>query len=558
MEDEPEGGDVVSRHASVRGSAPADQGFTLVEVVVAVAIFVMVTAAALTALIAALNTVRENADRVQAASIARGILEDLQAQGADALLVDLAATDDTSLGAASFGVPVASPYTATVTAAWRSISQYVDPCVQGSELSTRTFLLATVTVDGGTLTAPEVIDGVVPRLKAEPQGDEPGSIAVRVIDSTGAGVGGIAVTISTGPEVVATGPTDVQGCLLVDLLAPGADYVVAVGQEGSGSPYRTSTLGETATVTVSVDAGVATPVAFVLDKPGRVSFVAVDDSYAVLPVLTFPIVVVPALSTISPEFGGSPVSLFPDTYQAWLGDCPDAGRRQVTLPVTADDSLTVALEGNLVQLLAPQDDTLWMRHVIVDDAALLLDDTTLSPLCKGLETFEILPTTGPAGGLFPLNVPTGDWIFAAVSDDTTIDDTVSFGAATPSPCYLDLGVAAEAFTMAKKVRNRANTLANGDDTDVTTSILAAAWQLVAAESPWSGELGDDSVISDGASLTIKPLFGGTVVARHTIALDDTLVVDDSVYIRASVNDTPGAITLKAPWTLAPACPVVAP
>ncbi|MEK9809154.1 MAG: type II secretion system protein, partial [Candidatus Nanopelagicales bacterium] len=152
----------MSRHASGRGSASAEQGFTLVEVVVAVAIFVMVTAAALTALIAALNTVRENADRVQAASIARGILEDLQAQGADALLVDLAATDDTSLGAASIGVPVASPYTATVTAAWRSISQYVDPCVQGSELSTRTFLLATVTVDGGTLSAPEVIDGVVP------------------------------------------------------------------------------------------------------------------------------------------------------------------------------------------------------------------------------------------------------------------------------------------------------------------------------------------------------------------------------------------------------------
>lgn len=531
----------MNRHAS-------DEGFTLVEVVVAVAIFVMVTAAALTALIAALNTVRENADRVQAASIARGVVEDLQAQGADALLDRLGASiysaiDDSSL---SWEEP---PYTVTVSATWASINQLVDPCVRG-ELSARTYLLASVSVSGGTLLTPQVIDAVVPRLRPRPSGGEPGSIAVRVVDAKGVGVQGVTVDITsptaidgvTGtPGVTRLAYTDENGCALEDGLGTAVDYVVSISKAG----FVTPNLDPTASITVAVDAGINTPVGFVYDSPGLITFVNADDTYALLPTTTFPIILVPAASLNNLQFN-APVSVFPDTYQAWIGDCSDSGRRQATVSVAADDSATVALEGNLLQVLSPPTAALAMRHVPPT-----IDDTTLSDLCRGVTTVD-MATMDDSGGLLSFNVPTGSWIFSATVGADVTDDTVLLGAATPSPCSVDLGLASSALALAKQVKSAANN-AVADDSDVTTTELQTAWaEVSAAATPRQG-VGDDTVIVAADSITIRPLFG-RIVAEHVVRLEKNA----SNKWRAVVDDTAGPLVPIPPLVLADTCPVVTP
>ena len=75
-----------SRGAAARGN---DSGFTLMEVMVALGVFLAVTAATVTILLAALATVRENADRVLAASIARSQVEDLRLAGAEEIPIGL-------------------------------------------------------------------------------------------------------------------------------------------------------------------------------------------------------------------------------------------------------------------------------------------------------------------------------------------------------------------------------------------------------------------------------------------------------------------------------------
>ncbi len=533
------------RHAS-------DEGFTLVEVVVAVAIFVMVTAAALTALIAALNTVRENADRAQAASIARTVVEDLQAQGANALLDRLGA-DLTSPLDDSAIVFEEAPYTITVTAQWASINQLVDPCVQG-ELSARTYLLASVSVSGGSLISPQVVDGVIPRLKSRPASDEPGSIAIRVVDSAGNGVSGVSVRVSSeeagyDSDLALPGrTTDETGCLVIDNLAASVDYVVAVAKAG----FVTPELAPDASITVAVDPAINTPVGFVLDQPRTVVFENIDDSYAVNS--AFAVSIFPVVGLGQKIVLGAPEQLFPDTYQAWLGNCPDSGDRQVTVPVTPlqpgqqDDSITASLVGNLVQLLVPPKAAVEMRH-----APLLVDDTTLTDLCRGLRTVD-LAVMDDSGGILSFNVPTGEWVFAGAVDAGVVDDTVALFAASPSPCSIDLGLARASLALAKDVKSTANTAATAaDDTNVTVETLQQAWAEVALAAQPEQGLGDDTVTVGDDFIIIRPVFG-SIVAEHLVRLAQN--ADDTT--RAYVDDTAGTLLPLPPTVIAPTCPAELP
>ena len=56
----------------------SDGGFSLVEIMVALAIFLVASAAVLGLIMLSLGTVRENSDRVSAATLARGQLDSLR------------------------------------------------------------------------------------------------------------------------------------------------------------------------------------------------------------------------------------------------------------------------------------------------------------------------------------------------------------------------------------------------------------------------------------------------------------------------------------------------
>ena len=67
----------------------ADGGFSLVEVLAAVVLFVAISASTITVLLMALKTVRENNDRVLVANVARSQIEELRVLGPDQIVPGL-------------------------------------------------------------------------------------------------------------------------------------------------------------------------------------------------------------------------------------------------------------------------------------------------------------------------------------------------------------------------------------------------------------------------------------------------------------------------------------
>ena len=123
-----------------------DAGFTLIEVLVALGIFIAVSAATITILLMALATVRENSDRVLAANVARSHVEQLKVLGSSNISIGLSESVD-------------SGFTVRTTTNWIGVDQKVSAC-SASEPG-QDYLRVNVEVSGRTLGAAQVIDAVI-------------------------------------------------------------------------------------------------------------------------------------------------------------------------------------------------------------------------------------------------------------------------------------------------------------------------------------------------------------------------------------------------------------
>ena len=104
-----------------------DEGFTLVEVLAAMVVLVVISTATVALLNVALNAVRENTDRVKAATLARTKIDALRASGATAIPLGLVRES------------AAAPdqrFTVSTTSSWVGIGQQTSSCSPWSQVRT--------------------------------------------------------------------------------------------------------------------------------------------------------------------------------------------------------------------------------------------------------------------------------------------------------------------------------------------------------------------------------------------------------------------------------------
>jgi prepilin-type N-terminal cleavage/methylation domain-containing protein len=243
-----------------------DEGFTLIEVVVAMAVFTAVSLATLAVVLTSLRTVRENEDRVIAANLARSVFSGLRVAGAA----------DVPLGRT---VVQQDGFTVTTDAAWVGVAQTASACDEAAPGAD--FLRVEVSVDGGTLDSAQVIAGVVPAPEGGPEGPR-GSVAVSIGDRFG----------NPLPDVLVTGDdpfhpnndfaliSGADGCVFLPGLEPTGSLVVSVSGEVKGVSLIAPT-PQASQSQAQVVADQVTRLDFTLALPAALRLVGDDTAYPV-------------------------------------------------------------------------------------------------------------------------------------------------------------------------------------------------------------------------------------------------------------------------------------
>ena len=295
-------------------SAPADdEGFTLIEVVVALAVFAIVSLATVSILINSLRTVRENEDRVLAANLARSELEQARIDGAESIPVGLSERE-------------ASEFTIRTSANWVGVDQQVSAC--DAITPGQDFLRVSIEVSGRTLRSPQRVDGVVPGVAP---GGEVGAMTVFAGDPLAQPLSDVTITgiDAFHPENAFQLVTGSDGCVFLPALTPSGSLRVSVQGNADGRSYITRT-PEAAFQQAQITVDEVTRLNFELALPAGVRFESEDATYPVPSgVLTSwrPLTTGAVIRTN--ELSAAIEGLWPATtgFEAWLGSCADADPR---------------------------------------------------------------------------------------------------------------------------------------------------------------------------------------------------------------------------------------
>ena len=386
-----------------RGGRPGDAGFTLVEVMAAIVVFVVVSTATVAILIQALRVVRENADRVMAASIARSQVEYLRTLGTSNIPIGL------TVGAVPAGQSTArvdpklldAAFTIRTTSNWVGFDQTENSCTAATP--GQSYLRVTVEVSSANLGRPITMDTVIfPDTSAQVSGT--GSATVSVVDQVGAPVSDVVVrgTDAFHPTNNFTLTTGVDGCLFMPGLTVSGSLAVNVSRSGYVSQTPTGT-----DAVLQVSAGNVSRSSFKLAPAATLQFAGADGTFplpADIPV-TWQFKTTGASDTAA--ILGSPVTgLWPEPsgLTAFAGSCTDADPLTYSLTRT---SYTLDAGGTSVALLAsapvrlrglPADTPVTAIYAGTDGAC------SPSPIVVGRSNDRGILRTG---------LPYGDWRFTA-------------------------------------------------------------------------------------------------------------------------------------------------
>lgn len=395
-----------------------DEGFTLVEVMVAMLVLALVAGATVSIIASSLRTTAENADRVQAASIARSELERLRGLGAADIPV---------------GRSVSSAYpgfTVTTTANWQ-FAQPGSPCqVAGSLTPRRTNMQVRIEVLGERLGAPQVLDAIVAPLTEVPAIPS-GSVTAWVRDEqlTPQPVGGITVTATSSAvgavsQSAITGP---DGCVFFTDLVPGSWTVAA----SVASPIMVRPGTEATVVIPALEVGQNVPVSYFIAASTAIEVSAGTPEFPIpvgLPLrMTLgswggvtPKVLDPA--GVRVPAAGQP-ALWPDPvgYTASLG-CADAGDASA-IAVRPGAVSAVALPVTGIEVQGPVGVTLTVAHAA--------DAVCTSPVTLEPGSLAAVAGVVATDGQLPTALPAGTWTFAVPGEPS---QTILIDATTPAPC----------------------------------------------------------------------------------------------------------------------------
>ena len=242
--------------AVLRPADPADRdaGLSLVEVIVAMMVFAIVSVGVAYSITNALVLTRENR--------ARAIATNLAAQDVDLLR----SVEDVFKVTSKTWTTQVSGFTFTVarTAEWTDAATTSTACGTGTGTLQYKAVQVSVTYDGMRRTAAPITSATVLAPNDRINDPSKGTIVVEVLGASGSGRAGVPVSITTAsPAKGAIKPasppvTDGNGCSYALRVEPG-DYTVGVATPGSLTPAQ-------------ADAGTSTPVTVEAGKTASASF----------------------------------------------------------------------------------------------------------------------------------------------------------------------------------------------------------------------------------------------------------------------------------------------
>lgn len=377
-----------------RGRTRHEEGFTLIEIVVALGVFAVVSVATVSILVTSLRTVNENEDRVLAANLARSELEQARISGASGIEPGLTVSE-------------INEFTVRRSASWVGVDQRVSPCEAISP--GQDFLRVSVEVSGRTLAAPQRIDGVIPGIAPD---DASGSLTVFVGGRFAEPLSDVTITGSDQFHArnnfsVVTGP---DGCVFLPDLDPSGSLQVQVQRRVDGVDYIARTPEGTRQQT-AIDLDEVSRLNFTLARPAALRFESTAATYPVPEGIDVSWKELTTGSvTRSTPLGTEVGGLWPASsgFQAWLGGCTDANPREygstpTSFDLTEAQSVTVPVEAARVRIrgLAPEG-SVSVRYIGTD------------PECA-----DLVLDAGAADdtGRLSISLPYGSWEF--VSDGQT-------------------------------------------------------------------------------------------------------------------------------------------
>lgn len=345
---------------TLRRRLQSDEGFSLIEAVVASVILALTASVVAGLLIQTLDVAVDNTQRTTAANLAASQIEVVRGRNA----VDIP-DGRTTLPVTTIG---ATTYTVTQDAAYVPLDSGTSCSAGGAPAFKR--VTVTVTWPNMGSTKPVRSD----TLRALGFGSEGlessrGSVAVTVKDGTGAGVEGLAVSVraATGSPTLGTLGTDSTGCAVFTGLTAGTSYVASASTVGYADVdgYQT-TQGDTfsavagqmitTTLTYAPVGGLAVELEAVATAavPSKMPVTVNTSRWAVTPNRAFldcADVATSPTQCVSGTTVRTASRLFPANYRAWAGTCADAEPAgAVSVAVTAGTSASITAPLAAVQV----------------------------------------------------------------------------------------------------------------------------------------------------------------------------------------------------------------
>ena len=305
-----------------------DAGVSLIETVVALAVFALVAAAAASMLMSGIGLSRDARNRTAAALVAGEAMEQARASSL-ASFTTLASSGTTT---ATFSRPNGITFSVQQTAVFVPKDAPSGACAstgQGGSAGVQPVLLVTETVTWpGMRTTRPVTTSTTLTPPIGTYADTTGGIDVKALGAANGRLPGISVTVTSTSGVSLSMTTDSAGCAYAAFLAPGA-YIVRTATPG----YVDSQEQPSSTLTVGVVSGQVAQAVFHVDRAVELDAVLTPAAYrgSTIPAVTgLPITVGNSGLAGTGSYSFSPgttqlTPLYPySSYGVWAGHCPEA------------------------------------------------------------------------------------------------------------------------------------------------------------------------------------------------------------------------------------------